>query len=509
MTNGNGNSKSKSKSRKFGYPGSKATKEEGVEFLKDLLSDENVENAGTNAASALDILRSRPTLNPEVYDVKKEEPPKKQSSKSPIVNNYYGGNGGGYIDYHGIEEERQARIKKDLTEAEKNKTEKKLLEEQVTKNQMSDAKKKFEERKKSRWDKYNEEKQGIEKDLPKRKKNETDAEYNLRVFGTFSDKTTKSRAVSRAKKSAIRAANEGHEAGIIEAGGPNVAEDIIFDKFGRAIKPVKNAARYTKNKVLDTVQNPDNRKAVKDTIKGVGKAIQNTTENLNKDLMAYGQAKALMNGTGEYTEKIVKDKYGNVVGVERTFKQHGDKGKKENTFGLKPAVQHKENKPTPTARKGKLEVRKGTLGKQQNATWDNESKEGPVNNTVNKPGIGRHRRSDATLVKGDKGGIGTHRRPGVTLTKGNKGGIGRHVNSNVQLVQSELPTLEEFNEAEPNIFGEDDFKGFAKNSFAGFKEKEQFHPINKQRDRAHFESTVAPQGNMLGGKKEKPNVWKK
>lgn len=338
----------------------------------------------------------------------------KVDNESSTVNNYSVGVSSRHNDYRANEEEKQARIKKEQVE-------KKILEEKELEESTAD----FDTNKKSRWDRHN-------------------------------------KKVNVSKRKA---------ADIIKEGGNYIAEDIILNEVKNAAQPFRNAAGYAKNVVLDVVQNPKHHKAVKDIVKGAGKAIQNTTENLNKDILAYGQAKAIMNDTGEYTEKIVRDKYGNVVGVERNFKHHGkDTNKKDNTFGLKPPVQHNENKPGPTNRKGTLIARKGTLVKNQKSMWDKTEKAGPTN----------------------------HRHSGVSLTKKDKFGIGRHIKSNVQLVKSSLPTLEEYNDAEPTIFNESDFQGFAKKPFEGFAQKAPFHPINKHRRCAGFDSTVTPQGNMLG-----------
>jgi hypothetical protein len=321
---------------------------------------------------------------------------------------------------------REARIKKEKAEAEKLRSERKLLEEKSNEEKQTEANTDFEKHKKSRWDRHN------------AKKN------------NFSKQTA---------------------ADIIKEGGNYVAEDLILNEVKNAAQPLRNGLGYAKNKILDVVQNPKHQKAVKDTIKGVGKTLQNTTENLNKDLVAYGQAKALINGTGEYTEKIVKDKYGNVVGVERNFKHHGkDANKKDNTFGLKPVVQPRGAKPGPIVRKATIIARKGTLAKNRKSIWDNEEKAGPTN----------HRRSGVSLTNKDRPVIGTHRRSGVKIIKSN------------------LPTLESYNNAEPNVFGESNFQGFAKKPFEGFAQKSQFHPINKHRQCAGFESTVKPQRNMLG-----------
>lgn len=339
-------------------------------------------------------------------------------SKPSTVNNYYVGSSR-HEDYRAIEEERQARITKEKEQADKLKAERKLLEQKADEEKELESITDFEEYKKSRWEKHS----------AKRKSNKQTAED------------------------------------IIKEGGDYIAEDLILNELGNAVKPLRNGLGYAKNKILDVVENPKNRKAVTDTIKGIGKTLQDTTQNLNKDILAYGQAKALINGTGEYTEKIVKDKYGNVVGVERNFKQHGkDNNKKDNTFGLKPVVQPRKSKPGPIVRKATIIARKGTLAKNRKSMWDKEEKAGPTN----------HRRSD------------------VALTKKDTPGIGRHVKSGVKLIKSSLPTLETYDEAEPNIFSESNFQGFAKKSFAGFAQKAQFHPINRHRQRAGFESTVTP-----------------
>ena len=306
--------------------------------------------------------------------------------------------------------------------------------------------------------------------------------------------------------------------------------------MGNAVKPLKNAAGYVVNTAIDVAKNPDVHEGIKKVGRAAGKglgAAQATVQTIGKDMMAYGQAKAIMNGTIDYTEEPVLDKNGNVVGYKRNIKQNGNnKGKDKNTFGLKPPIQHQENKPglathkgTIVRNKGKLEARKGNLGKRQKSMWGSgEEKAGPVNNTLLKPGIGHHRRSNAAITNNGKNGPTNHRRSGVKLVNKDKPGIGNHKRSGVKLVKSELPMLETYNDAEPNMFVEPDFEGFDKKSFkgfykksfngfvkkdfAGFEKKDQFHPINQPRSRAPFESSVNTQRSMLGDKKEKSNVWK-
>jgi hypothetical protein len=342
-------------------------------------------------------------------------PGKSSDSKIPVedkhstVNNYYVG-ASRHDDYNAINEEREARIKKEKEQAEKLKVERKLLKQKANEEKQNEANTDFEHHKKSRWDRHN------------TKKN------------NFSKRSTTD---------------------IIEEGGNSIAENIIWNEATNAAQPLKNGIGYAKNKILDVVQNPKNHKVVKDTIHGAGKAIQDTTKNLNQDLLAYGQAKALINGTGEYTEKVTKDKNGNVTGVERVFKQHGkDNVKDKTTFGLQTPIKARKSKPGPIVRKAVLVAKKGTLVK--------------------------HIRSGVSLIKQDKPGITNHRRSGV------------------KLVKSSLPVLETYDESKPNVFGESSFEGFAKKPFEGFVQKSQFHPINKHRQRAGFESTVTPQHNMLG-----------
>lgn len=256
---------------------------------------------------------------------------------------------------------------------------------------------------------------------------------------------------------------------IIRAGGNYIAEDIILNELGKVTtKPLKNAARYAKYKVQDVLENPDVHEGAKRAGKAIGKglgAIQGAVHTVGQDMMAFGQAKALINGTAEVNEKVVRDKYGNVT-VERTFKHNGKKPGEKNTFGLNTPIQPAKEKKVLAVRKGSLKTNKGTLGKRRKSIWDKEEKDGPTH----------HRRSD------------------VALTKGYRPGIGRHVRSDVELVQ-EVPTLAQYNEAYPTNdnfrgFEKKSFKGFAKKSFAGFEKKPSFHPINKNRPRANFESTL-------------------
>lgn len=425
-------------SRKSGYPGG------NVDMQTDFTpKKENKVLIGYDATNG--IPESAANEMRKLLDEDDSKKGRSVSRSSPTVNNYIGSNQKNDLDraaelarYNAetqkMEDERKERL-------ELKSKEKKIQKEAEEKKLQNEADKEFEARKKSRWDKY------------------------------------------YAKKNAERSRTPQD---IIDAGGNSIAEDIIWDELGHhVVKPMKDAAGYAVNTAID-ITHPKNQRAVKGAIKGIVGAAQGATKEIAKDMMAYGQAKAIMNGTVDYTEKPVLDKNGKVIGYERVYKPNGNK--KDKTIFGKPPIQHRSNKPGPT-------VRKGTLGKRQ-GTLENKDV--------------------------DKSGPTNHRRSGVSLTK-TKPGIGAHRRSGVKLVKSSLPTVT--NEHEPVNF-ENDFEGFDKNSFAGFnknsfagfgkknfagfekksfagfekktfegfEKKPSFHPITHvERPRAQFESSIPPQ----------------
>ncbi len=251
---------------------------------------------------------------------KAEEENAKLSAKfvqpaAPVINYNVGGGGGGYRDY---QEEKEAHIKKELTEAKKLETERQIVLSRAKLEQETEEDNEFENRKNKR--KGATEKNKWDTSFIPGYFSSIRTEMEQEIYDEAKRKANLGEQDRKNKALFLQAERKGEMAGVVDAhthalsrlkAGAKVLAKNVKKDF---VTPVVNGA-------LDVVENPKNKRMVKNAIG----AAQGVTKEIERDMLAYAKAKVIMNGTAEFNEEQVLDKDGNVKGFKRVFKQNGNR----------------------------------------------------------------------------------------------------------------------------------------------------------------------------------------